>query len=222
FEFPSPEHVQDDIIAYGGNLSPGMLLSAYRQGIFPWYGEKDPLLWWSPNPRFILMPNELHIPGSLKRIIRQKSFTFTMNKCFENIITECAHTKRPGQSGTWIFDEVIKAYIELHRFGYAHSFEAWTLEANGNTKLAGGFYGVLLGQVFFGESMFSRVPNASKSAFVTFVKNFRNCGGQLIDSQIYTDHIARFGGKNISRDAFLHLESMYLNSSLTKNLQSCY
>ncbi len=222
FQFPPFEEGDDGVIAFGGNLSPGMLLSAYMQGIFPWYNQGEPPIWWSPNPRFILLPDELHIPNRLKRTIKSKPYYYSMNKAFSDVITQCAKAKREGQDGTWILDEVIDGYVELHRLGFAHSFEAWKLDQNGKPTLAGGFYGVLLGQVFCGESMFSIFPDASKCAFVDFVQKFILCGGKLIDSQVYTDHLARFGAKNISRDAFLRLEKEFLFQNLEKEISSCY
>ncbi len=222
FQFPPFEDGDDGVIAFGGNLSPGMLLSAYMQGIFPWYNEAENPVWWSPNPRFVLLPNELHIPTRLKRTLKSAAFSYSMNECFLEVIQNCAIAKREGQDGTWILDEVIKAYTELHRLGFAHSFEVWQTNSNGEKILAGGFYGVLLGQVFCGESMFSLVPDASKCAFVHFVKNFITCGGSLIDSQVYTDHLARFGAKNISRDAFLRLEQAFLTKNLIKDISECY
>lgn len=222
FQFPDPEDAKNGIVGHGGNLSPGMLLSAYMQGIFPWYSEDDPLLWWAPNPRFVLLPNELHVSKSIERLIKKQTFVYTMDAVFEQVIAQCAYAKRPDQEGTWILNEVIEGYTEFHALGYAHSFEAWQIDEHGNKKLAGGFYGVLIGQVFFGESMFTLMPDASKCAFVSFARHFADCGGKLIDSQIYTDHVARFGGKNISRDAFLHLEELYLNKKLEKDLKEKY
>ncbi len=222
FTFPPFEEGDGGIVACGGNLSPGMLLSAYMQGIFPWYNEGEPPVWWSPNPRFILLPHEIHIPSRLKRFMTKTPFLYTMNTAFKEVITNCSLAKREGQDGTWILEEVIEGYTELHKLGFAHSFEAWKENENGDKILAGGFYGVLLGQVFCGESMFSHIPDASKCAFVTFVKNFSSCGGKLIDSQVYTDHLARFGAKNISRDAFLRLEQDYLYKNLEKDLSDFY
>ncbi len=222
FQFPPFEDDDDGVIAFGGNLSPGMLLSAYLQGIFPWYSEGQRPIWWSPNPRFVLLPSELHVPSRLERTLKAKSFHYTMNKSFSSVIQNCALAKREGQDGTWILDEVIEGYKELHRLGFAHSFEAWHTNKNGTTTLAGGFYGVLLGQVFCGESMFSHLPDASKCAFVDFVQKFTLCGGGLIDSQVYTDHIARFGAKNISRDAFLRLEKELLHKNLSGSLKDYY
>ena len=209
FQFPPPEKADDGLVAVGGNLSLGMLYSAYLQGIFPWFNEEDPILWWSPDPRFVLFPEELHIPKSLRRVLNQNVFEFSMDKAFESVISSCAAAKRVGQKGTWIRPDMIEGYIALHKSGIAHSVEAYL-----DGKLAGGFYGVLIGSVFFGESMFTHVENASKAAFCTFVEAFRKAGGKLIDSQIYTDHIARFGGRNISRSAFLRYEKDYLEEPL--------
>lgn len=219
FEFASPEDTGLDIVGMGGALSADMLLSAYLQGVFPWYGRDDPVLWWSPDPRFILMPEELHTPSRLARTMKKNpaQFVYTMNRSFTEVITACAAVKREAGDGTWIGPDIIEVYTEFHRMGFAHSFEVWQ-----NNTLCGGFYGVLIGQVFFGESMFSLISDASKCALVRFVDNFKHCGGKLIDSQVYTDHIARFGGKNISRTAFLHLEELYLHKPLEKDLNEAY
>lgn len=213
FQFPPPEQSDDGLVAVGGNLSLGMLRSAYMQGIFPWFSEEDPILWWSPDPRFVLFPEDLHIPKSLRRVLNQNVFEFSMDGAFEKVISFCAAARRPGQKGTWIRPDMIEGYINLHKAGVAHSIEAYS-----DGKLAGGFYGVLIGSVFFGESMFTHVENASKAAFCTFVEAFRKAGGKLIDSQIYTDHIARFGGRNISRAAFLRYEKDYLREPLLGEL----
>ncbi len=205
FKFPSVENADDGLVATGGNLSPGMLHSAYLQGIFPWFNEDSPILWWSPDPRFVLFPTELHIPESMRKVLNKNVFTYTLDTRFEDVIKNCAGAKRPEQSGTWITHDMIDAYCKLYETGLAHSVEAWC-----DGKLAGGFYGVLIGSVFFGESMFTIEPNASKAAFCHFVREFERAGGKLIDSQIYTDHIARFGGRNISRNAFLRYEKEYL------------
>lgn len=182
----------------GGNLSPGMLLSAYSQGIFPWYAEDSPILWWSPDPRFVLFPGELHVPKSLEKVLRKGVFTFTLDTRFLDVITACSRTPRPDQDGTWITDEMVEAYAELHRLGYAHSLEVYR-----DHDLVGGLYGVSLGSLFFGESMFSWEPNASKAGLVVLVRFINAKGFQLIDSQVYTDHLARFGARNISRLEYL-------------------
>lgn len=212
--FPDPEENDDGVVCLGGNFSPGVLRSAYLQGIFPWYSEDTPIIWWSPDPRFVLFPEELHIPKSLKKFLRQNKeasspYTFTINKAFDSVIDYCATIKRPEQDSTWITKELSQGYKIFHKEGLALSIETWQDE-----KLIGGLYGVLIGSVFFGESMFTLKPNAAKAAFVQFVKAFASVGGKLIDSQIYTDNIARFGGRNISRSAFLHLEDDLLYTPL--------
>ena len=224
YEFPDPETAEDGLLCCGGDLSCDMLLSAYYQGIFPWYSKDDPILWWSPDPRFVLFPEELHVPSRLERFMRRnetlpekEKFVFTMDASFRSVIMACSNAFRPGQDGTWITPEMIEAYCDFHEEGFAHSFETWQ---DGN--LVGGFYGVQLGSMFFGESMFSLVPEASKSAFVNFMRIFRSCCGRLLDSQVYTDHVARFGGRNISRSAFLRLESNYLYDQLDQDLASFY
>jgi leucyl/phenylalanyl-tRNA--protein transferase len=223
FIFPEPEE-GNSIVCHGGNLSPGLLKSAYMQGVFPWYGKDEPVLWWSPDPRFVLKPVDFHIPESLKRFLKKNqeralgndslAFTFTQDVAFEEVIRNCSAISRAGQFDTWILEEVIEAYIRFHELGYAHSYETWQ-----QGELVGGFYGVSIGQVFFGESMFSKVPEASKSVFVRFVEAFVTSGGKLIDSQVYTDHIARFGGKNISRNAFLQLERQFLEKPLSSPIE---
>ncbi|MGL4986619.1 MAG: leucyl/phenylalanyl-tRNA--protein transferase [Treponemataceae bacterium] len=205
YEFPSLKDDTDSIVAIGGNLSPGMLFSAYMQGVFPWFNKDDPLYWWSPNPRFVILPCDFHVPCRLQRFIKNTPYTYSCDKAFEQVIVACASAKRKEEDGTWIQDDMIQAYCLFHSLGFVHSVETW-LEG----KLVGGFYGVALGDIFFGESMFATKKEASKSAFALFARLFFSSGGKLIDSQIYTDHIARFGGKNISRSDFLNLESHYL------------
>ncbi len=216
FQFPDVEGRNRGIVAEGGNLSPGMLFSAYNQGIFPWYNEGEPVQWWSPNPRFVLLPQELHIPKSLQKTMKKQPFIFTMNKAFREVIKNCASTKREGQSGTWITADVIEGYSELHSCGLAHSFEAWKLDNDGKENLVGGLYGVQMGQVFCGESMFSKEKDASKCAFVNFVQHFISCGGKLIDCQVYTDNLARFGAKNVSRDVYMRMLKDYKSQDLDR------
>ena len=214
--FPSPEDAHQGIVAITHELTPVLLYSAYLQGIFPWFNQEEgePVVWWSPDPRFVLFLQEFHLPKRLKRFLAHSPYTYTMNKAFSQVITGCAKVKRPDQHGTWIGPAMIDVYCQLFDCGVAHSVEVWREE-----QLVGGLYGVLVGQVFFGESMFSLEPDTSKSAFAHFVQAFRNCGGQLIDSQVYTSNLARFGARNISRTAFLRLEKDFLTKSLTKNLQ---
>jgi leucyl/phenylalanyl-tRNA--protein transferase len=163
--FPPPYLAEEDgLLAVGGDLSQERLLKAYSIGIFPWYSEDSPILWWSPDPRLVLFPSELNVSRSLRQFINKGIFTVTMNTAFEQVIQCCADTSRTGQSGTWITDEMIRAYTGLHRAGHAHSVEAWH-----NSELVGGLYGIIMGRMFFGESMFTKMSNASKVAFVTLL-----------------------------------------------------
>lgn len=198
FLFPPPAKTYGDIVAIGGNLSPGMLLSAYKQGIFPWYSEGEPILWQSPDPRFLLFPEKLHISTSMKKALRKKTFTILFDHDFASVIENCAAINRPGQDGTWITGDMIAAYTELHRLGWAHSAESYI-----DGELAGGCYGIRLGNVFFGESMFSKVTNASKAAFLTLAPLLFADGVTFIDCQAYTDYLASLGAVEISRDVFL-------------------
>lgn len=195
--FP-PVHLAetDGLLAIGGDLNADRLLSAYKQGIFPWY-EGEYVLWWSPDPRAVLFPDELKISSSMKQLIKQNYFEFTINKDFATVIHNCRITARKGQHGTWISDEVEKAYNKMHELGHAHSAEAWK-----DGKLVGGLYGIKLGNVFFGESMFSTQSNASKFALIKFVTALKNEGIQLIDCQVYTPHLESLGARMISREEF--------------------
>jgi len=192
------------LLAIGGDLSQARLLSAYRSGIFPWYSDGQPILWWSPDPRFVLFPQHLKISRSLRKTMRKEKFTITVNKDFESVIQACSRTPRPGQDGTWITDDMNQAYVNLHYAGYAHSIEAWHKQ-----QLVGGLYGVAIGRVFFGESMFSRETDASKVAFACFVKHIQNLGFKLIDCQIYTSHLQSLGAASISRLQFMQLLHEY-------------
>jgi len=189
----------DGLLAYGGDLTPDRLLLAYSDGIFPWYDE-PPILWWCPDPRFVLFPNELKISASMKQVLKKGVFTITVNKDFSGVINACRKISRPGQDGTWISEDVIKAYTALHEAGYAHSFECWQ-----NDELVGGFYGIQLGDCFFGESMFSYVSNASKAAFITFVQYAAEKGLRMIDCQIHSAHLASLGARMIPRNEFLQI-----------------
>jgi len=209
FCFPDAEETQGTVVAVGGNLSPGMIVSAYTQGIFPWFNEDDPLYWQSPDPRFVILPDNFRVPSRLARDMKKNRFEIRTDTSFERVINFCSGVSREGQDGTWITDDIIEAYVGLHRAGLAHSVEAWM----GN-ELVGGFYGMQLGHVFFGESMFTRVSDASKTAFAVFARHFFTVlKGRLIDSQVYTDHIARFGGSNISRSAYMRKLSESLGDS---------
>jgi leucyl/phenylalanyl-tRNA--protein transferase len=203
FEFPSVERATPEgIVGVGGNLSPGMLLSAYRQGVFPWYSDNEPLLWWSPEPRFVLYPEELHVAKRLRRTIRKNPFRITMDRRFSEVIQGCAEVSRPDQEGTWITDDMVEAYTRLHELGYAHSVEVEDPQTN---ALLGGLYGISLGKAYFGESMFSRAPDASKVGFVVFARKLAEAGFHFIDCQVYTEHLARFGARNISRASYLRM-----------------
>lgn len=187
----------DGLLAVGGDLSMQRLLLAYHNGIFPWYEGKH-ILWWCPDPRFVLFPEELKVSKSMRQLIRRESFVFTINKAFDEDIGNCKTIARRGQDGTWITDEVKEAYGRLHRDGYAHSAETWL-----NGELVGGLYGVRLGRVFFGESMFSKASNASKYAFICYVEQLRREGVELIDCQVYTEHLESMGARMIPRTEFI-------------------
>jgi len=196
--FPPVSGAEDGIVAVGGDLSLERLELAYKSGIFPWYSDDEPIIWWSPDPRFVLFPDELKISKSMKSILNSSDFSFTINKNFEQVIENCKKIRRTGQDDTWITDEMKSAYINLHKKGLATSVEVWQ-----NNTLVGGLYGINLGDVFCGESMFSKVSNASKFGFINFVKQFETNGGKLIDGKVHTDHLESLGAKNISRDQFL-------------------
>ena len=197
--FPEPREAEPDgLLAVGGDLSPPRLLRAYAAGIFPWYSEGSPILWWSPEPRFILEPAWLHVPHSLHRTLRRGRYAVRADTAFSRVIRRCAEAPRPGQDGTWITEEMAMAYERLHELGYAHSFETWE-----GDSLAGGLYGVSLGGAFFGESMFADAPDASKVAFVRSVEWLAHKGVGLVDCQVETAHLSRFGARGVSRDEFL-------------------
>lgn len=199
--FPPVELADDDgLLAIGGDLSTKILLLAYRNGIFPWYNEDEPICWWSPNPRFVLFPQELRVSKSMQTILNNGSFRFTINKTFDKVIANCKTITRKEQEGTWIQPEVIEAYTKLHQLGFAVSAEAWK-----DGELVGGLYGVLLGNIFFGESMFSKISNASKFAFVNFVKHLQKQNIKLIDCQIYTSHLESLGARMIDRKLFCEI-----------------
>jgi len=200
FPFSDPENWDEDIIAVGGNLSPGMLLSAYEQGIFPWYNEGDPVIWQSPDPRCIIFPDKLYISSSMKKILKTGRFEIKFDENFEAVMRGCAQTNRPRQNGTWISEDIIEAYMKLHHLGWAHSAEAWL-----DGELAGGCYGVLMGKAFFGESMFARKNNASKAAFLSLAKIMFEHGVAFIDCQVPTAHLLSLGGEEMSRENFLEL-----------------
>jgi leucyl/phenylalanyl-tRNA--protein transferase len=186
------------LIAIGGDLSAAHLLSAYRQGIFPWFNEGEPAMWWSPNPRMVLFPSELKISKSLKKTLKSNAFETRINTAFQAVITACSQTYRPNQGGTWISPDMIAAYCELHKLGFAMSSETWL-----DNKLVGACYGIKIGRMFYGESMFHTQPNASKIAFVSLVEWLKAEQIGLIDCQMKTPLLASFGGREISRDEFM-------------------
>ncbi len=189
----------DGLLAVGGDLEPERLLYAYRNGIFPWYGPDQPILWWSPDPRLVLFPGQLHISRSLARTLRRRHFTVTLDTAFEQVIRECA-APRAGQAGTWITPEMQAAYIRMHKLGHAHSVECWQ-----QGRLVGGLYGVAMGRVFFGESMFTRVADASKVGFVTLVRQLQRRNYRLIDCQVHTGHLESLGAIMLPRREFTRL-----------------
>lgn len=197
--FPPPELAeQSGLLAVGGDLRPERLLLAYSLGIFPWYSEGTPILWHSPDPRMVLCASELHISRSLRKAIRREPYEIRLDSAFDQVISGCARSERPGQDGTWITTEMTEAYLELHRRGYAHSAEAWQ-----GGELVGGLYGVSLGRAFFGESMFARRPDASKIAFVHLIRWLQSWGVELVDCQVHTEHLARLGATEWPRARFL-------------------
>ncbi|MDO7170971.1 leucyl/phenylalanyl-tRNA--protein transferase [Mariniflexile sp. AS56] len=196
-KFPDlSQATEDGLLAIGGDLSVARLVYAYQHGVFPWFNEGEPILWWSPNPRFVLFPEKLKVSKSMKQVLRNKDYEVTINKDFRAVITECAVAKRDGQPGTWITNDMIEAYVKLHDLGYATSVEVWD-----NHRLIGGFYGVDVGSgVFCGESMFANKSNASKIAFITFIQN---TDYKLIDCQVYTSHLESLGAEEIPRNTFI-------------------
>ncbi len=199
-DFPPAERAgRDGLLAVGGDLSPRRLLRAYGWGIFPWYGEGEPVLWWSPTPRFVLFPREFHCGATLKKVLRRGEFHFTFDRAFAEVIQACA-LPRQDQPGTWITPDMLAAYVELHRLGYAHSLEAWK-----SGGLAGGLYGVSLGRCFFAESMFHFENNASKAVLAVLAAALVRMKFVVIDCQVPTPHLARWGARSIPRRRYLEL-----------------
>ncbi|MDB5227934.1 MAG: aat [Bacteroidota bacterium] len=198
--FPPVENADKGILAIGGDLSVERLLLAYKSGIFPWFSKGEPIIWWSPDPRFVLMPGDLHVSRSMRRVLNSNTFTVTFDTVFPDVIKQCALVERKGEDGTWITNSMMKAYIKLHDGGYAHSVEVWKEEL-----LVGGLYGVSLGKAFFAESMFHTVTNASKFALIKLVELMRQKDFHFLDAQVHTDHVSTLGAKNISRKKFIKL-----------------
>ena len=191
---------EDGLLAIGGDLSTERLLLAYHNGIFPWYNVDEPICWWSPDPRFVLYPNELIVSSSMKTVLQNGKFRFSINRAFTQVIQNCKMVSRKGQEGTWISPAMQKAYTDLHQLGNAHSAEAWL-----DGKLVGGLYGIRLGKIFFGESMFSLKTNASKFAFINYVQQLQKENVQLVDCQLHTGHLESLGARMISRELFTEI-----------------
>lgn len=200
-EFPPVEGANaEGLLAVGGDLSPERLMLAYHNGIFPWFNEDSLILWWSPDPRMVLFPNTIKISKSMRKILALNRFSLTKNKCFESVLIQCASVKREGQQGTWITNDMKAAYLNLHHKGFAHSYEVWE-----GTELVGGLYGIDLGHIFCGESMFSKVTNASKFAFIKLAQELEQKNYKLIDCQVYTRHLASLGAAEIPRKDFMKI-----------------
>ena len=199
--FPDPQlyDPEDGLMAIGGDLKPERLWFAYQLGLFPWYNEGEEILWWCPDPRFVMLPDEIKISKSMRKILKDDVFQFTEDKCFEAVMRNCKLTERKGQDGTWINGELIDSFVKLHQFGKAKSFETWQ-----DGELVGGFYGVLVGNIFCGESMFSKVSNASKAAFIHFTNQYKD-EWELIDCQIHSEHLESLGAKMISKSNYLEI-----------------
>ncbi len=196
--FPPPEAAEDGLLAVGGDLSPKRLVLAYSQGIFPWYERGQPILWHSPDPRMVLLAPERHVPKSLAKLMRRVPYRLTLDTAFADVIAACAATARPGQRTTWITPAMKRAYVALHERGLAHSVEAWD-----GARLVGGLYGVSLGAAFFGESMFAHAADGSKVAFATLLQQLERWAIPLVDCQVYTPHLARFGATEWPRRRYL-------------------
>ena len=206
--FPPPELAEENgLLAIGGDLSESRILLAYSMGIFPWYSKEDPLLWWSPDPRLVLFPNELKLSRSLRQTINKETFRVTLDTAFGQVIRACAEVHNNEKGGTWITEEMIESYTALHRSGYVHSIECWL-----GDELAGGLYGVSLGSAFFGESMFAKESNSSKVAFAALIRQLTKWNFDLIDCQVTTPHLISLGAREIPRSAFMYL----LKNALTK------
>jgi leucyl/phenylalanyl-tRNA--protein transferase len=211
--FPSVELSEaNGLLAVGGDLAPERLIMAYGQGIFPWFGEDEPILWWSPDPRLVVFPAKLHVSRSMRQILKQKIFTVTYDRCFREVITACRLSRR-GERETWITEPMVDAYCRLHEQGIAHSVEAWH-----HGELAGGLYGVALGGCFFGESMFTRVSNASKAAFITLIRALQARGFLLIDCQVDSPHLQSLGAELMPRKIFLDIMTSALQQATQQGI----
>ena len=199
--FPSVEDANaEGLLAVGGDLSPERLILAYKSGIFPWFNEGSLILWWSPDPRMVLYPERIKVSKSMRKVLKNKQFSLTRNNCFEAVVDQCALVRRAGQDGTWITNEMKEAYLKLHEMGHAKSYEVWQ-----DGKMVGGLYGIDLGHIFCGESMFSLVSNASKFAFIQLAKELHQKKYSLIDCQLYTKHLESLGAEEIPRTEFIKI-----------------
>jgi leucyl/phenylalanyl-tRNA--protein transferase len=208
--FPNPHTSEKDgLLAVGGDLSPERLLLAYCNGIFPWFSDEEPILWWSPDPRFVLYPKDIKISHSMKKLLKKNIYSITYDTCFKDVIWNCANTRK--DNGTWITSEMIDAYVKLHNLGFAHSVETWYKD-----KLVGGLYGISIGKCFFGESMFSLMDNASKTAIISLSQLLEEKDFLMIDCQVYTKHLESLGAVNISREKFLELVTKGISSEPLK------
>jgi leucyl/phenylalanyl-tRNA---protein transferase len=204
--FPDPSEAEDGIIAIGGDLSPQRLMAAYQSGIFPWYNDDEPPLWWSPDPRSVLFPDELKVSRSMAQLLKKKAFKVSLDTAFSQVIRACANVRYKDRSDTWINSDIEKAYTTLHQMGIAHSVEVWDEEG----KLCGGLYGLAIGKVYFGESMFFTKSNASKYGFITLVRLLQEKGYELIDCQVHNSHLESLGATLIPREIFLSLLSQHV------------
>ncbi|MGV8980392.1 leucyl/phenylalanyl-tRNA--protein transferase [Clostridium sp.] len=197
--FPDPSLAEEDgLLALDGDLSPERLILAYSNGIFPWFSEDEPILWWSPDPRFVVYPNDVKISHSMKKLLKKNTYRISFDTCFRDVISNCSNVRK--ETGTWITNEMIEAYCTLHKLGFAHSVETWY-----GDKLVGGLYGIIMGKCFFGESMFSTMDNASKFAFINLSRILEEKKFVVIDCQVHTAHLESLGAVNISRKDFLYL-----------------
>lgn len=213
-EFPPAWLARSDgLLCIGGDLCAKRLILAYRNGIFPWFSNSEPILWWSPDPRLVLFPSRIRVSKSLKKTIRKECFTIKLDTAFEQTIVACSQSRQDKPEGTWLVDEMIDAYITLHKMGIAHSVEAWQ-----GDRLAGGLYGLSLGKIFFGESMFSLVPNASKVALVALARELDRQGVGIIDCQVTSGHLLRMGAQEITRDLFLDILSHGVDQKAPESL----
>ena len=200
---PVEEASYEGILAVGGDLSVERLVLAYKNGIFPWFDADEPILWWSPPERMVVNPHDYKVSKSIRNILNRNIFEVTVNKDFESVIKNCQKIERKGQDGTWISEDIIASYTKLHERGYAKSFEVWQIDSQSSWELVGGLYGVDLGHVFCGESMFSKVPNASKIAFVSLIQYLKENNYKLLDCQVHNDHLEKLGAFEISRETFM-------------------